>query len=173
MLNTLKTLLAGQFSAALATLNLCIERCPDVAWNAPVANLKFCQVAFHTLIFADLYLGRDDEHTFRRQPFHLAHADVFRDYEEMEDRPQQLLYEKPFIRLYMQHCRTKVVEIIAAETAESLAAPCGLPRRNFSRAELYIYNTRHLQHHAAQLSLRLRLDHGVDIPWVSSGWRDA
>ncbi|TWT45413.1 DinB superfamily protein [Phycisphaerae bacterium RAS1] len=173
MSDPLKTLLAGQFNAALSTLNLCIERCPEAAWNAPVANLKFCQVALHTLIFADLYLGRDDELAFRRQPFHLAHADFFRDYEELEDRPQQLLYDRPTIQLYVRHCRSKLAEVIAAETAESLAAPCGLPRRTFSRAELYVYNTRHIQHHAAQLSLRLRLDFGVDIPWVSLGWREA
>jgi hypothetical protein len=42
-----------------------------------------------------------------------------------------------------------------------------------SRAELYVYNLRHIQHHAAQLSLRLRLDHGVNIAWVGSGWREA
>jgi len=38
-----------------------------------------------------------------------------------------------------------------------------------SRAELHIYNIRHIQHYAAQLSLRLRLDTEVDIPWVSHG----
>lgn len=173
MLETTTTLLANQFTAALATLNVCIERCPESAWNAPVANMKFCQVVLHTLIFADFYLGRDDEQAFRRQPFHLAHPEFFRDYEEFEDRPQQWLYDRPTIRLYVQHCRSKLAETIAAETAASLAAPCGLPRRTFSRAELYVYNTRHIQHHAAQLSLRLRLDHGVDIPWVSSGWREA
>ena len=42
-----------------------------------------------------------------------------------------------------------------------------------SRAELYVYNTRHLQHHAAQLSLRLRLDAGVHTPWFGGGWREA
>jgi hypothetical protein len=49
---------------------------------------------------------------------------------------------------------------------------CGFARRTFSRAELYAYNTRHIQHHAAQLSLRLRIDAGVDIPWIGLGWRE-
>jgi MFS superfamily sulfate permease-like transporter len=32
------------------------------------------------------------------------------------------------------------------------------------------YITRHIQHHAAQLILRLRRDFEVDIPWFKSGW---
>ena len=42
-------------------------------------------------------------------------------------------------------------------------------RRYFTRAELHLYNIRHIQHHAAQLILRLRLDTDVDIPWVGRG----
>ena len=175
MLDTLKRLLANQFDAALCTLNLCIERCPDDAWDARVANLKFCQAAFHTLFFADYYLGTEGEGAndpFRGQPFHRENAAMFRDYEEFEPRAQVLLYDRPSIRKYVRHCRTKAAAAIAAETAESLAAPAAFAGRPFSRAELYVYNSRHVQHHAAQLSLRLRLDHGIDVRWVGSGWRE-
>jgi len=41
--------------------------------------------------------------------------------------------------------------------------------RNSPRAELHVYNIRRIQHHAAQLNLRLRLDTNVDIPWIGSG----
>jgi hypothetical protein len=44
---------------------------------------------------------------------------------------------------------------------------------DFSRAELHVYNIRHIHHHAAQLSLRLRLDTGRGVDWVGSGWREA
>jgi hypothetical protein len=96
---------------------------------------------------------------------------VFREYEEFGPRAQVLLYDRPWIRTYVQHCRTKAAHVIASETAASLAAPA-FGRRATSRAALYVYNTRHVQHHAAQLSLRLRLDHGIDVPWVGSGWRE-
>jgi hypothetical protein len=173
MLDTLKAVLTNQFDAALCTLNVCVERCPDAAWDGRVANMKFCQVAFHTLFFADYYLGPEgDKDAFRAQPFHRDNPEIFRDYEEFAPRAQVLLYDRPSIRQYVRHCRTKASEAIAAETAESLAAPAAFGRRAFSRAELYAYNTRHVQHHAAQLSLRLRLDHGVDVPWVGSGWRE-
>jgi hypothetical protein len=171
MLDTFKQLVGHQFEAALCTLNACIDRCPDAIWNSRVGNHRFCQVAFHALFYADYYLG-PNEASFRDQPYHRDHPQLFRDYEEFEDREPQLLYDKPSIRSYLDHCRKKSAQAIAAETADSLAARADFPRRTFSRAELHVYNIRHLQHHAAQLSLRLRLDAQVDIPWIRSGWCD-
>jgi hypothetical protein len=171
LLDTLRQLLASQFQAALCTLSLCVDRCPDDLWNAPVAHLKFCQVAFHALFFADLYLGRDVR-SLHQQPYHQANPQFFRDYEELENRPQTLTYDKPGITAYLQHVRTKAATVIAAETAESLADTPGFEWHTFSRAQTHAYNTRHLQHHAAQLSLRLRLGASADIPWIRSGWRD-
>jgi hypothetical protein len=172
MIDLFKELVEHQFEAALCTLSICIEKCPDAAWNAPVANYKFCQVAFHTVFYADYYLGPPDEQSFREQPFHREYAGFFRDYEEFIDRQPVLLYDRPTVEKYVEHCRRKALLAIAAETAQSLAAPCGFPRKSFSRAELHVYSIRHIQHHAAQLSLRLRLDHQIDIPWVRTGWDD-
>ena len=173
MTDVLRTMLGNQFDAALCTLNACIDRCPDSSWDAPVANLQFCQAVFHVLFFADYYLGNDGEkEPFQAQSFHREHVEFFRDYEEFEDRAQTHLYDRPTVKQYVAHCRAKAAAALRAETAESLAAPCAFGRRSFSRAELYAHNTRHVQHHAAQLSLRLRIDHGIDVPWVSSGWRE-
>jgi hypothetical protein len=146
MLDTLKTLTLNQYEAALCTLNACIDRCPEPSWHARVGNLLFSQVAFHTLIFTD--------------------------YEEFADRPPRNRYERGWVKQYVEHCRRKAAEVVASETAETLAGPSGFEWRKFTRAELHVYNIRHIQHHAAQLGLRLRLDHGVDIPWIGSGWRD-
>jgi hypothetical protein len=170
MHETVKQLLSRQFEAALSTLGMCIERCPQAAWDLPIGNLAFCQVAFHTLFFTDYYLGLN-ESAFRQQPFHLANQEFFRDYEELQDRPQVLLYDRPSLQGYLAHCRAKADQAIGAESADSLMALCGFQRLEFSRAELYVYTIRHVQHHAAQLSLRLRLDAGQGIPWVKSGWR--
>lgn len=172
MLDIIKTLLTHQYEAALCNLNACIDQCPNDRWQSLVRELTFDQVVLHTLFYADLYLGRD-EASFRAQPFHRDNPDFFRDYEELQDRKPELHYDRAPIRRYLQHCRAKAAAMIATETAETLSAPCGLPRRNFSRAELYIYNLRHIQHHAAQLTLRLRLDINANIPWFGSGWRDA
>jgi hypothetical protein len=172
MLDLFKDLLVHQFEAALCTLNSCIDRCPATLWNSPVANLAFCQVAFHTLFFTDVYLGHNLE-SLRQQQFHRDNADFFRDYEELEDRKQQLLYDEPSVKNYLTHCRQKALDVVAAETAESLAARAGFDRLKFNRAELHVYSIRHIQHHAAQLSLRLRLDVNQEICWCGSGWRGA
>ncbi len=171
MVDVMKELLAHQYEAALCTLGKCIQACPAASWEAPVANIKFCQVAFHTLFFTDYYLGKNHE-AMKDQAFHHNRPEFFRDYEEMQPRPQVLLYPREEVLEYLAFCRDKARETLAEETVEVMAAPCGFPRKTFSRAELHVYNLRHIQHHAAQLSLRLRLDTGVDIPWVGSGWRD-
>jgi len=171
MIETVKHLIASQFEASLCTLGHCVARCPDELWNARVARYPFCQVAFHTLFFADVYLGLDAE-SLRRQPFHLANPDLFGDYEQLEDREPVSLYTRPQIETYLDFCRRKARETLAAETADDLAAPARFARRDFSRAELHVYNIRHIQHHAAQLILRLRLDSDVDIPWIGAGWRE-
>jgi hypothetical protein len=171
MLETYKTGIANQFEAAFCTLKICLDRCPDSCWNATVAKAPFCQVMFHTLFFTDYYLGEKDD-DLRDQPFHREHRDFFADYEQLQDREPTSLYDRTSINAYLQHCRDKARAAIDAETTESLAARTGFQRRDFSRAELYVYNMRHVYHHAAQLTLRLRLDTEVDIPWIDSGWQD-
>lgn len=170
MLQPVKSSLASQYEAAFCTLNLCIDRCPEAAWNAPVGTLRFCQAVFHTLFFADMYLGRDVE-SLRRQVFHTGNPGFFADYEELEDRVQRNTYDRATTSKYLGHCRAKASDTMASETAESLLGASGFDWRKCSRLELHIYNIRHIQHHAAQMSLRLQLDHQVDIPWVGSGWR--
>ena len=172
MLDTVKQLLTNQFEAAFCTLSTCIDRCPDASWNMPVGNQPFCQVVFHTLFFADYYLG-PDEASFRDQQYHRDNEAFFADYEQLEDREPVSLYDRAAIERYMRFCRKKASEILASETVESLSGPARFERRDFSRAELHVYTIRHIQHHAAQLSLRLRLDANQAIPWIGSGWRDA
>ena len=172
MLDLGKTRIAHQFEAGLCMLNACVERCPDNAWNSRVANYTFCQVVFHTLFFTDLYLGPNEE-SFRQQPFHRKHQHFFGDYEEFEDRPPVRLYDKASIRNYLQHCRSKESEVITGETDATLRSPSSFRWLHFSRGELHVYNIRHIQHHAAQLSLRLRLDTNEGIRWVGSGWSTA
>ena len=130
MIDIYKQLTLHQYEASLCMLGRCVDRCPADNWNGPVAKLKFCQVAFHTLFFTDLYLGRGPD-AFREQPFHLDHLDLFGDYEELEDRPPQRVYEKPAIKKYLEHCRQKAAQVMADETAESLGQPSGFDWLDF------------------------------------------
>lgn len=171
MLEVYKTLITNQFAAAFCTLNACVDRCPEALWNHPVGTYPVSLVTFHSLFFADFYLEAD-ETSFRDQPFHQIHASVFADYEQLANREPVTQYERSFIKAYLDHCRQKAINVIASETEASLKGPSGFARRTMSRAELHVYNMRHVQHHAAQISLRLRVDADVNIPWVGSGWRE-
>jgi hypothetical protein len=171
MLDLFKLLIVSQFEAALSTIRLCVETSSPRVWNLPVALYPFSQVIFHALFFADYYL-EGDATTFRQQPFHMTNLDLFGDYEQLEDREPVSIYDKQQVRLYLDFCRTKVQETMAAETDESLRETCTLTRHSLARAEMHVYNIRHLQHHAAQLVLRLRQEGHKDLPWVGCGWVD-
>jgi hypothetical protein len=168
MIEAFKTTTASQLRAALAMLADAIDKCPDEAWDRPVSQLKFCQAAFHVLFYLDLYLEPTCA-TVREQPFHVAYPDFFGDYEEVEPRAPVRTYDKPSLERYLAFCREKIGRSLAAETADTLAGPSGFDWLKFSRAELYLYNLRHVQHHAAQLILRLRLDYDGEFRWVSAG----
>ncbi len=171
MLETYKQLTANQYESALCMLYKGIELCPDELWNKPIVNLLFSQAFHHTLIYTDIYLGRTlDE--LKTQPFHREHVEQFGDYEELEDRPQVARYERDFIIAYFNHCRSKARDVMAAETEESLKTEPGCDWLPFSRAEVHIYNIRHIQHHAAQIGLRLAQQTNNSVPWVGNGWRD-
>jgi hypothetical protein len=171
MLDTLKQMIASQYEASLCTLSTCIDRCPESAWHLPIGIYEFSQVAFHTLFFADCYLGPNRE-SLRQQPFHLENKAFFNDYEQLEARKPVGIYDRPALQKYMRHCRGKAADAVASATADSLRAHSGFRWRDCSRAELHVYNIRHIQHHAAQLILRLRTETGVDVPWFGSGWRE-
>jgi DinB family protein len=171
MIKILKELIVNQYGASLCTLDACLERCPDTAWQDKVGRYPFSQVVFHALFFADLYLGEDEE-AFRREPFHRDHESFFGDYEQLEYREPMSTYEKSDIRAYMTYCKQRVREVVAAETEASFSAQTKFFGRTFTRAEQHVYNVRHIQHHAAQLILVLRKHHDVDVAWFASGWGD-
>lgn len=170
MLELVQKMLIGQYEAALSTLGRAVQQCPAELWSRPVARFPFCQTAYHTLFFTDLYLGLDLE-SFRSQAFHREHPDLFGDYEQIEDRDPVCVYDKSPIMTYLHFCRAKAIEVITAETAASLAAADTFQRKLSSRAELHLYNIRHIQHHAAQLILKLRADPDLKMPWIGSGWK--
>lgn len=171
MLEIFKSSYLNQYLAALCTLKLCADNCPDSHWEGLVHGHKFCQAVFHTLFFTDVYLG-PNLGDFREQPFHRENAKHFADYEELEDRKPVRVYTREFIDRYIGHCRQKAERAINVETEESLAGASGFDWLKMTRAEIYPYNIRHIQHHAAQLILRMRIDGTYQAGWVKSGWHE-
>ena len=60
---------------------------------------------------------------------------------------------------------------MAGMTEEWVANPCPFDYRAMSNGELLLYNMRHVQHHAAQLNMRLRQATDSAPLWVSKGGR--
>jgi len=79
-------------------------------------------------------------------------------------------YGTDVILEYVQSCKAKASDRIAAETSESLAGPSGFDWVPLPRCELHLYNIRHIQHHAAQLSVCLRRSTGEGVEWRGTGW---
>ena len=166
------SIVTNQYGAAFSTLNRCIEECSEELWDSKVAKLTFSQALFHTLFYADLYLHEINDESFKQQEFHERNQDSFRDYEEMQDKPQQHAYSKGFVRDYFQHCLDKSRCAFQDATEAWLLEPSPFPWIESTRSEVHIYNMRHIQHHAAQLILRLRLEGPIQFPWYRSGWED-
>jgi len=166
-----KSILTNQFEAALCMMDHCIRACPPEHWEGKIANRTFRWVAYHTLFWLDLYLSPGDEDAFVLRDFHHRGGD------EREDTvgPGAGL-SKDETLAYVLICRLKTLAVLAAETAESLQGPGGFSYRPNTRGELHIYNLRHVQHHAGQLSAYLRRvdtarNDSEDLPWIGTGWR--
>ncbi|MFK7821740.1 MAG: DinB family protein [Planctomycetaceae bacterium] len=169
MIEETKKSIASQYIAAFLTLQKCIDQCPTKTWATRVANNDYSQSLFHALFFGDLYLGNNID-AMKSQAFHLEHSDEFDDYEELSHSKPVNKYSREFVQAYLDFCTAKSQAIVGAETADSLVAQVDSPWHTFSRLEMHVYNIRHLQHHAAQLILRLRLEHDPEIGWDRNGY---
>jgi len=166
----LNQILLSQFEAALCMLRSCIAACPEEHWEGKIAQGTFRWVAYHTLFFADVYLSRGEK-DFTPRELHKIGGD------ELQPFPAPGLSREQSLE-YAAIVRQKAIEMIGADTAETLEADCGFSWRKFSRGEMHIYNIRHIQHHAGQLSAYLRRvdDRYKDrksLPWIGAGWKEA
>lgn len=171
MAHELKVILLRQLEAAMCTLRQCIDSCPMSEWDEAHDDAPFSQVLFHTLFYTDFYLEEGEE-AFKAQSYHASRADMFRDYEELENRPAVWLYTKSEVMDYFSFCLEKIRLRLAADDEVSLLADSRLGSRVLPRAEKYMILTRHIQHHAAQLGLVLQKPTGKNLAWISSGWKN-
>jgi hypothetical protein len=158
--------LASQYHAALKTLRLAIERCPDGAWADRADGPAACwRVAYHTLYFTHLYLSVD-ETSFVPWAKHRQQA-VDLDAGEGSDYADIPPYTRDQILTYWRDCDAMVDT--ALRTLDLASPSSGYSWYAVPKLEHQIVNIRHIQHHAAALSTRLRLGSGVRVPWVKMG----
>ncbi len=137
-----------------------IKACPDKVWGDKPGFHEFWYIAYHTLFFLDYYMSDSDNNFAPPKPFTLDELDPAG---ILPDR----VYTKEELLKYLDYGREKSRSAINSLTEQKAKQPCGFERKNFSVAELYIYNMRHVQHHAAQLNLLLRQKIDSAPGWVS------
>jgi hypothetical protein len=157
------TALWRQFGAAIDMLENALVVCPDTLWRErlwrnppppefPPQFAEFWYVTFHALVWLDLYLSGVPEEDFA-PPVPFAQG-VLDSPEALPDRP----YTREELRTYLAALRQKCHATLAALTDEQARRLVEYPwsdGRPISFLELLLYNLRHVQEHAAQLSLLL------------------
>ena len=164
MMNTLKESLWKQFGASIDMLSNAIRMWPDEHWNT---RKKFFYNAYHCLVFLDYYLTYPASRNFS-SPLSFTLAEKGVDEDAIDDVIPDRIYSKTELLDYLQSNREKCYRVISGLTEENVndrwIEPDG--KMNYSILELLLYNMRHVQHHAAQLNMMLRLEINSAPRWV-------
>jgi hypothetical protein len=174
MQNLMNTVLLGQYEAALSMLRDAIASCPAEHWETKVANDPARFVAFHTLYWTDIYLTRRESefesHEFVMEGRGLPFGQPFPEGKLPPGLSQVRSLE------YADFCIKKAREALRRESESDLAGESGFWQK-ISRAEMHIYNIRHIQHHTGALSAHIRRlvpefpEEGMD--WIDTGAKAA
>lgn len=162
-----KTVVWQQFGAAIDMFGNSMSACPDGLWQAQLYNdlavqpafTSFWYVAYHTLFWLDFYLSDSIETFTPPPPFTLSEFDA--------GRLPERVYTKVELQSYLAHGRQKCEETIYNLTDAFAPQRCRTDWPEMSVAELLLYNMRHVQEHAGQLSLFLGQNNGVPSRWVA------
>lgn len=159
-----KVTLWRQFGAAIEMLENAIAACPEELWADRERRPAVWHLAYHTLFFLDLYLSPSSDGFAPPPPFTLDELD-----------PDAVLpehaYTKAEILAYLDHGRRKCRTAIDALGDDDFHRPSGFDWVPLPRAELHLYNLRHVQHGAAQLNLLLRQAGHAPPGWVKRAVR--
>ncbi|MBA2680922.1 MAG: DinB family protein [Ktedonobacteraceae bacterium] len=156
MKTTLHTALWRQFGAAIDMLENALVACPDTLWQGHLwidsegpEYGTFWDITYHTLCWLDLYLtGCSVEEFTPPAPFKKRSDDVI---------PKQP-YSRDELHTYLiklrKKCQTTIAELSDEKAHQQFTFPWpgGM---SVSFLELQLYSMRHVQEHAAQLSLFL------------------
>ena len=176
METTWRTALWRQFGAAIDMLEHALLACPETLWQEHlwidtegVDYGTFWDITYHTLYWLDLYLtGRSVEAFTPPAPFTKRSDDV---------TPNQP-YSRDELHTYLTHLRRKCQSMITELSDEQGHEPFHFPwdrEHPISYGELQLYSMRHVQEHAAHLSLFLG-QHGVPgeaLDWVPRAKEEA
>ncbi|HLW48652.1 MAG TPA: DinB family protein [bacterium] len=172
--DNLRAILKSQYHAALAMLRAAITRCPEHLWTAGDGHANpYWRLAYHTLYYTHLYL-QPDLQAFHPWTHHRRGIQrTARNPGSGPRRPSprrppgaEPPYTKADVLAYWRICDGLVDN--AVDTLDLGNPHSGFSWYPLSKLEHQIINLRHIQHHAAQLTDRLRAATGAGINWESS-----
>jgi hypothetical protein len=153
---------AGQLGASLDSLEGAIVACPEDLWSDRTRQPEVFYLVYHTLFFLDYYFSLTPEGFAPPPPFNLDELD-----------PSGILPERVYTKAemltYLAYGRAKAARVIAGLDDEKAHRRTGFERPETSVAELILFNTRHVQHHTAQVNLLIRQAGGTPAAWVVRG----
>ena len=167
MAMTWKASVWRQFGAAIDMLDNALRACPDELWQERLYNersvepqfAEFWYVVYHALFWLDLYLSDSAEEFAPPAPFTLSELEAA--------RPPERVYTKAELQTYLEYGRNKGRAKLESLADALIPQPIRPDWPDMSVAELLLYNMRHVQEHAAQLSLFLGQKVGSAPGWVA------
>lgn len=166
-----KAIIWHQFGAAIDMLDNALKACPDELWQEQLYDertvqpefAEFWYVAYHALFWLDFYLSDSIETFSPLPPFTLSEF-------EAGLLPERV-YTKAELQSYLAHGRHKCRKTIDNLTDAFAPQRCRSDWPEMSVAELLLDNMRHVQEHAAQLSLFLGQKEHSASTWVTTARR--
>jgi hypothetical protein len=170
MNNFWNTIIWQQFGAAIDMLENALQACPDELWRERVWDDteevqygEFWFVVYHTLVWLDRYISGAPKDFIPPAPF-------------IKCRLPEEPYTREALQAYLDQIRQKSQATLEGLTDEKATQICKFPWEGgmeISFAELQLYNMRHIQEHASQLSLHLGHKAGFAPDWVpKAGHKD-
>jgi hypothetical protein len=155
-----KASLWSQFGAAIDMLENAARACPDDLWRGREAEPGVWSIVHHALFWLDVYLSGSVEGFSPPSPFALEELDP-------EGRLPERPYSKDALLAYLEHGRAKCRRTIEALTDEQANRRFSFSWGEVSFAELLLYNMRHVQDHAGEVSCLLGQALGSGPGWVT------
>jgi hypothetical protein len=158
---SLKNSIWLQFGAAMDMYHDALKLCPDRLWTAVLwddeEDPRYGQVwyiAYHTMVWTDLFLGGDYESFKPPAPFIRG---------KLPEQP----YTYEDVLNYFLQLRRKAQSVIEGLTDETANRICKFNWMEPSFLGLQLYSMRHIQEHGAQLNFFLGQNGVTGQDWVA------
>jgi len=173
-LDGVRAALKNQYHASLSMLRKAVEACPDDLWVSKEYTNPAWRIIYHTLYFVHFYSRRRAEEftpwekhqTFLQDLDDIPAPPEIQVLGELPHRPPQtgVPLTKAEIMEYWEFCDAMIDD--AVDAMDLYSPESGFSWYPISKIEHQLVAIRHIQHHMAQLSERIRAAVDVGVQWV-------